>query len=95
MDDNARLSAVERLAADNTREISQLRVDITDIRARQATSATKEDIANVVVQMHAALNGVLRDALNAVPGKQAALYGLIGTGGILLSAIGTFLALRH
>lgn len=92
-----RLEAVERQMgansreiAQNSREIAQLKIDMGEIRAYLGQTATKADLAEWGAKIHGAINEILRDALNAMPVKQSAIWGAvvgIATIGLMLIAL--------
>lgn len=57
--------------------LTQIDADIREIRKTLETTATKGDIADLRLLIEHSVNGLLRDALNSVPGKQAALWTVI------------------
>ena len=54
--------------------IQVLSGDIKEIRAAQGNMATKADIAEINRHIDISINTILRDALNAVPAKHAAMW---------------------
>lgn len=73
----ARLSLVERRVDANDHRITQLETDMGEIRAYLGQTATKADLADMGRRIEAAINGILRDALNALPVRQAAIWGAV------------------
>jgi phage shock protein A len=75
---------VERLEE----HVARLDDDISEIRDTLSGMATKTDVAFAKVELKshidAAIGGVLLNALNAVPGKQAALW--TGISGLIAAA---------
>lgn len=57
--------------------VSRLDSDISEIRATLLHTATKADVATIGQKIDQAINGVLRDAINAVPARQAAVWGAV------------------
>ncbi|MGH7118152.1 MAG: hypothetical protein ACREFP_04045 [Acetobacteraceae bacterium] len=85
-----RLDAVERGIEANDHRIRQLEVDMGEIRAYLGQTATKADVAELGQQIAGAINGILRDALNAVPARHAAIWGgvaAIATVGMLIVVV--------
>ncbi len=82
-----RIEAVEKRVDAHERRIGQLEVDMGEIRVYLGQTATKTDLAALGERIHGAINGLLRDALNAMPVRQAAIWGgvvAIATIGMLL-----------
>ncbi len=67
--------SLENWRGDATHAFEVLGKDIVELRAKIAQTATKSDIAGLQVNIEKAINGLLGDALNAIPGKQAAMWG--------------------
>jgi hypothetical protein len=65
----------ERWLRDHENHLKQLDADMAEIRDTLASTATKEDIAALRNDVLSSINGVLRDALNSVPGKQSVMLG--------------------
>lgn len=96
-DMTGRVAAAERQIEANTsrleghaKRIGQLEVDMGEIRTYLGRTATKADLAQLGERIHAAINGLLRDALNAMPVRQAAIWGAvvaIATVGMLLATL--------
>jgi hypothetical protein len=74
--------------------VARLDDDISEIRDTLSGMATKTDLAFAQLELKshidAAIGGVLLNALNAVPGKQAALWaaisGLVAAAAVALAA---------
>ena len=65
--------------------MAQLDEDIAEIRRLFDRVATKDDMAALTQHVDKSINGILRDALAAVPGRQSLLWGtLVG-----LATVGT------
>lgn len=82
-----RLDAAESRLDMHDRKIAQLEVDMGEIRTYLGQTATKADLAEMGARISAAINEVLRDALNAMPARQSAIWGgvvAIATIGLLL-----------
>ncbi|MGH7068171.1 MAG: hypothetical protein ACREFO_05950 [Acetobacteraceae bacterium] len=85
-----RIWAVEKRVDAHDRRIGQLEVDMGEIRGYLGRTATKADVADMGGRIMAAINGLLRDALNAMPARQAAIWGAvvaIATIGMLAAAL--------
>lgn len=57
--------------------VTQLETDVGEIREALAHTATKEDVAAIGVKIERSINGILRDALNAVPARQASIWAAV------------------
>lgn len=69
-----------RLAAADVRHessIKRLETDMQEIRITLGMMATKEDAAEIRTHIDGAVNGLLRDALNAAPMRQSVLWGAL------------------
>lgn len=73
----ARLTLVERRVDANDKRIRQLEIDMGEIRTYLGRTATKADVAEMGARITGAINGILREALNALPVKQAAIWGAV------------------
>lgn len=90
-----RVAALEKGHAELRRNIQVIENDIAKINARLDETATKSDVAHaqmeITAEFNAGINGILRDALAAVPGKQAAAWtvvcGVAGLGALLLAVV--------
>ncbi|MGH8144313.1 MAG: hypothetical protein ACREU2_17600 [Steroidobacteraceae bacterium] len=82
-----RIDAVERRIDAHDRRIGQLEVDMGEIRGFLGQTATKADVADLGQRIQAAINGLLRDALNAMPVRQAAIWGAV----VAIATIGMLL----
>jgi hypothetical protein len=87
----ARLAIAEHGLERLSVQVARMDVDIVDIKTRLATTATKDDvnnlkldIANISSKIDSTFNGLLRDALNAVP--QRTTHFLMGAA-IVISVI--------
>lgn len=86
----ARLSLVERRVDANDHRIRQLETDMQEIRTYLDHTATKADVVEMGAKIERAINGILREALNALPVRQAAIWGAvvaIATIGLLLVSL--------
>jgi hypothetical protein len=79
MGDNmdARISRIEDGFTTLSSHVSRLDNDISEIRATLTHTATKADVASIGSKIDQAINGVLKDAINAVPARQAATWGTV------------------
>lgn len=82
-----RIEAVERRVDAHDRRIGQLEVDMSEIRGFLGQTATKADVADMGARIMTAINGLLRDALNAMPVRQAAIWGAV----VAIATIGMLL----
>lgn len=57
--------------------VSRLDSDISEIRATLAHTATKADMERISAKIDQAVGGLLKDALNSVPGRQAAMWATV------------------
>jgi len=73
------------------RHVERLDSDISEIKTTLARTATKDDVAAVGTKIDSAINGLLRDALNAIPAKQTMWW----TAVMAIAAIGTTLSAFH
>jgi len=71
------LAHVKERISENEANISGLDKSISDIKGVLSKVATKTDLQGAQAHIDNAVNVVLRDALNAVPGRLAWLLGLI------------------
>lgn len=86
----AEIDGLSRRVDSHDRRITQLETDMTEIRAYLGNTATKTDIAEVKAQIDRSISGILRDALNAVPARHAAMWGgvaALATAGMLVAAL--------
>lgn len=96
MGDNldARLSRLEEGFVKLQSHVSRLDSDMHEIRATLTHTATKADVAGISAKIDQAINGVLKDAINAVPARQAATWSVVtaicGIGMLIIT-----LLLRH
>lgn len=70
-------------------KLHQVDADIYEVRAKLEQVATKTDIATVKAHAEQLINGILRDALNAVPAKQMVVLTIVL---VLATLVGTFWA---
>lgn len=69
--------------------------DIAALREELGQTATKADLerahGNITAKIEHSINGILRDALAAVPGKQMALWsaiaGIVGVAGVVIGLL--------
>ena len=70
----ARLDAADKVQSD---AIRRLETDMEEIRVTLGLMATREDVQGVRTHIDNAINGLLRDALNAAPMRQSVLWGAL------------------
>lgn len=70
----ARLAAADK---QHDTAIHNLQTDMEEIRATLGLMATREDVQGVRSHIDNAINGLLRDALNAAPMRQSVLWGAL------------------
>ena len=70
----ARLAAADK---QHDSAIHRLETDMQEIRVTLGMMATKEDAAEIRTHIDGAVNGLLRDALNAAPMRQSVLWGAL------------------
>ncbi len=81
-----RMHAAEKRLEEHEHRVSELETDMREIRAYLGEAATKADIAGPRTYIDGAINGLLREALNATPARHAALWGgvaALATAGML------------
>lgn len=81
-------------AADERHEtdIARLTADMAEIRETLKHTATKDDILGLRSHISDAVNGILRDALNATPMKQSVFWSAI----VAVATIGLYImAIKH
>ncbi|KVW15381.1 hypothetical protein [Burkholderia cepacia] len=66
-DHEIRIALLEQSRSDHAASIAELKESEKAILERLAMTATKEDVMNLRGHFDEGLNGVLRDAINAVP----------------------------
>ncbi|MGH7056426.1 MAG: hypothetical protein ACREFZ_00900 [Acetobacteraceae bacterium] len=71
----ARLGAAERRLDEHEKRIAELETDMGEIRTYLGEVSTKDDIARLRTYIDGAINGILREALNAVPGWHSLVWG--------------------
>ena len=74
-----RISTLERRVTTNEGRIGQLTEDIRGIRQTLRETATKADISSLRTHLDEMINGLLRDAIHAVPAKTAMIWACGGT----------------
>lgn len=83
----------------HTLQIAKLDENMTDIKERFGSVATHKDVLDLHTKIDASVNGVLRDALNAVPQHAANQLSKSGNVWLSITAIVTIimlaLALNH
>lgn len=85
-DDTDRIERVEGRLDEHDKRIGELETDMKEIRIYLGEAATKADIAGLRMYIDGAINGILREALNAMPARRAALWGgvaALATAGML------------
>lgn len=70
-----RLALHDELLDRHSDDIRRLTDGINQLQVNLAQTATKDDVANLATRIDAAVNGLLRDALQAMPMKQSLLWG--------------------
>lgn len=87
-----RMSAAETHIRATEHIVNVLKDDVADIKGRIAYLATKDDIREMEGKIDGSINGLLRDALAAVPGRQAAVWATVSAVAVI---IGLALTLFH
>lgn len=80
------MQAAEERIEEHERRVAELETDMGEIRAYLGEAATKTDIATLRTYIDGAINGILREALSAMPARHAALWGgvaALATAGML------------
>lgn len=72
-----RLHENEKQQERTARHSSALTGDISRIREALAGAATKEDVTALQAHIDESVNGLLRDAINSMPGRQANIFALV------------------
>lgn len=70
-----RVDGLETRIEQHERILSRLNADMAEIRGFLGHVATKADLSDMGTKIERAINGLLRDALNAVPLKHSAMWG--------------------
>lgn len=87
-----RVSRLESSFSKLENHVVRLDKDISEIRVILGQTATKTDVANLGAKIDQAVSGVLRDAINAVPGRHIAIWttvmAIATIGLVLLAAAG-------
>lgn len=73
-------------------DIARLTADMVEIRESLKCTATKDDIQALRSHISDAVNGILRDALNATPMRQSVFWSAI----VAVATIGLYImAIKH
>jgi hypothetical protein len=83
---------LEAEVRESKEHISLLRADAAEIKATLRGTATKEDLASLGTRISQDINGLTRDALKAVPGKQMVLWTIAM---VIVTLLGVLTPLIH
>lgn len=85
------IAEIKQTLSSHAAMIGELKESEKEILAVLGEAATKDDIISVNKNIDQSVNGLLRDAINAMPAKVAnwwlAVAALCGVGGLILSLI--------
>lgn len=87
-----RMDTTEDRVANTEGIVDLLKKDVAEIKAMLPRLATKDDIHKITEKIDRDINGLLRDALSSVPGRQAALWAAVSGVGV---AVGTIITIFH
>lgn len=91
-DHEVRIALLEQSRADHAASIAELKESEKAILERLAMTATKEDVMNLRGHFDEGLNGVLRDAINAVPQHAAVATAKRANVWLAVAAVGSIFA---
>lgn len=70
-----RVTSVEQMTQEHDKMLSRLEGNIQEVRATLSGIATHEDVEGLRAHINEQINGLLRNALNAVPAQVGTVFG--------------------